>query len=1726
METYSDVKSRCERALGKINTFSLAAKKLSGDAQNKVQRSKVRLMLGELTQLRRAFDQDINIMEQCVSAGKAPSDVTTNEVSHSLAAKFDECFYDLSAIADIFGMSTTASMDQSMPVFDSSATTNQSQSTFHLPVRSLPTFSGNVADWQAFEDLFMSILSHTPTLPDVERFEHLKTSLKGEALALIDYLPITAVNYKIAWELLRKRYGNKRDIARHHMDALITPAKAKYNDSQTIRTLVTIIQKHTAALTSMGYVTRQWSPLLLHIFEKNLDLDLRSRWELTVGRRELPSVEEFLEFLQCHLRSADIITYRQSSSKTSDAKKSTKSSNFTKPHNHFPQVLTTTLSLSCILCKQSHSIRQCQTFISKPPKERYQFAKDHHLCLNCLSSKHNTVNCSSKRTCQTCQKRHHTLLHFPSELINVAQPSNTIPAADLQSTAMLVASTRLQAVLLSTMQVDVISVDNTKHTLRALLDTGAQASFITKSCADRLSLPRRPCRTRINTFSGVPVNNVSSIMSIMLTPRGKLTPALPLDVMVVSKITDDTPTTLISSNSWPHITDLFLADPTYQIPGPVDILLGADIFPSLVTGKRISGQLSEPVAFETLFGWVLMGPTASTSDVPITSLLVIENMKLDNSLTTFWELEEPPQTKHESPDDSQAELHFTSTIHRLDSGRFSVGLPLRTPRPILGDSKKGALQRFKYLEHRFSRDKILRQQYMDFMKDYLDNEHMELIPDHEIDTPYSYYIPHHCILRSEGQTTKLRVVFDASARTTAGRSLNETLYNGRKLQKDLPSILMRARIHKYLFTADIKQMYRQIRIRAADRDYLRILWRFDKNQPISEYRLCTVTYGTSSAPYQALRTLQHLSTIEGDQYPSAAHALMHDTFVDDILTGANTEAEALNCQQELISLCAKGQFPLRKWASNSPVILQSVPAMDCSVTSTVFFDDELNTGLKILGMKWNPKHDYLSYNVHSQDTSPTKRSILSDIARIFDPLGLLCPIIFLAKYLMQLLWTTGVDWDAKIPEHISKIWLRFQQELHSLENLRIPRRITLDEPVSFELHSFSDSSEKGYAAAVYLRCMSGTTIICHLITAKSKVSPLKRVTIPRLELCGALLAAKLINHVAEVFSSRIKIEAQYAWTDSTTTLAWIQSSPHRWNTFVANRTSQIQTLTPPSIWRYVSTKDNPVDCASRGLYPTELLQQSTWWHGPNFLNQDSRLWPSPMVQPHDDLDMIETRRTVLLAAAPSHPIDDILQRFSSLPKIIRIVAYCRRIIKKSQFTSLTCSPIELAQALHCIILIVQHQSFAEYIKNINQSMIRGTPKLRGLNPFFDDHGILRVGGRLALTDLPYDQKHPILLPKSHRFTQLLIDDFHQQYHHVGTTTLHGIIQQQYWIISGRQVIKSRLNRCVNCYKLRPKFIQPLMGDLPRFRLQQVKPFFITGVDYAGPIPLKSSTGRRNVPGQAYICLFVCMTTKALHLEVASNLSTDTFLLAFSRFIARRGPVQQMHSDCGTTFKGASRLFQPVDLFTQSKEHQEKCQQYLATRNITWHFNPPSAPHFGGLWEAGVKSVKTLLHRTIGLHRLRYEELNTLLCRIEATLNSRPLGVLSTDPKDFEPLTPNHFLTLSSSTDSADPNLENVPMSKLQRWRLIKDIHSHFWRRWKNEYLHSLQRRSKWISSTDSLQLNTLVLIREPTTPLVWKLGRVLKLHPGHDGISRVATIQTSTGILKRPTVKLCPLPIY
>nr|XP_022909590.1 uncharacterized protein LOC111420786 [Onthophagus taurus] len=898
-----------------------------------------------------------------------------------------------------------------------------------------------------------------------------------------------------------------------------------------------------------------------------------------------------------------------------------------------------------------------------------------------------------------------------------------------------------------------------------------------------------------------------------------------------------------------------------------------------------------------------------------------------------------------SKEEQKCEDHFKSTYQRADSGRFIVSLPFKSDKPSLGHSYQTALKRFHSLEYRFSKNVELRNDYTKFMNDYISSEHMSIISGESTKSPLAYYIPHHCVLRAESACTKLRVVFDASARSSNGKSLNDNLLIGPKLQQDIMKILLNFRCFKYAFICDIKQMYRQILHRPQDRDYQRIIWRSSPDKPIQEYRLNTVTYGLASSPFLALRTILELSNLYSQEFPMASESLKHHIYVDDIVTGASTIDDLLKLQKELIMVLQKGGFELRKWASNNERVLSSVPISD--QLSTISFECEEINCVKVLGLQWNPVKDTFTYSYTARVTQCTKRTILSEIARIYDPLGFLTPCTLKAKHLIQQLWQLKTSWDDSPPEFIKTSWNMFKSKLPLLSKFNLSRSMILDNPTSIQLHLFCDASQIGYCAVAYIRTTTNENkCYTHFVCAKARVAPLKVISIPRLELCAALLLTELFEHINEVLSHKIQFESIYAWSDSQVVLSWLASPAQRWKVFVANRVTKIQEILPINHWRHVPSLNNPADCGSRGLFPDQLINSDLWWQGPSWLCDHSDNWPSSPSMTAETKDTIEEQRQLFINAIviESHIFDTLLNRFSSLSKIKRIIVYCKRFIlhcqRKKKSFSMVLSPFELQGALYSLIQHVQTQTFSFLFTAIRYN--KPVPKpFHSLSPFVDRDGLIRVGGRLKQSELPFDQTHPVLLPRNSRLSELIVEEVHREFLHPGYRTVLSLVMQQFWIMGSRFVIHRVLSRCIPCFKMKPRSYAPVMSDLPKFRIEEIKPFSKAAVDFAGPVftTLNRSRGSKSV--KSYICVFVCTATKAIHLELVSGLSTDAFLAALRRFVSRRGRCSILISDQGTNFIGCNNRL------------KEMAEIVGVKLGLEWKFNPPGAPHFNGLAESNI-----------------------------------------------------------------------------------------------------------------------------------------------------------------------------
>lgn len=1656
----------------------------------------------------------------------------------------------------------------------------------------LPVFEGHYDKWTTFHDTFVALVHNNACFSNIQKFYHLQAALKGEASRVIDSLEITDSNYPIAFNLLIERYENKKYAIRAHMKGIFELTNVSRDSHTSLRSFLDTFLKHYRALKNFNEPVEHWHTMLLYLLTSKLDINTKKDWETKTINKVSPSIDEFTEFLKNRCQILESVDHK------------TQESSQKRFYNNKSQVhLATNKPIICIFCKDNHIVNHCKEFLKLTPSLRLTEIRKREACTNCLRRGHQGRDCFFGG-CRICDKKHNTLLHLSKQNTsktdnmnktvatnegakvqnenrhnksNVAQMSHTSAATQTYSHSCTASTSTADAcdvaslsnksgalvnfsynnifALLSTAQVYIYDKHGNPILCRALLDNGSQSCFLTEDLWQKLQLPADKIKLPVIGINAVTTDITKTVKTTIKSTVSD--DKFDIQFLVINKITDNIPQYSFDSSLINISSEFKLADPTYNYSQPIEILLGCNIFYELLLSGQVKMEPNKLILQNTKLGWIIAGPFGNFKKSVKAKKLSVQcnfvsqpdipnNLKIEEQLIAFWHVEERATKKTIfSKEEAECEQHFIDNFQRAQDGKFVVKLPFKENLSQLGESKHMATQRFQTLERKFSKDAILKERYSQFIQEYISLGHMSPIGNiNESHGNRINYLPHHGVSKETSATTKLRVVFDASAKTSTNLSFNNVLKTGPCIQDSLFSILFRFRTHTVVFTADIAKMYRCVYINKHERDLQRVVWRFNPADPLLDYKLNTVTYGTAPASFLATRCLKQLAIENSIQCPNASRSIASDFYMDDWLSGANDVSAALKLINEVDPILRGAGFILRQWSSNSPAILEhlKISANNSEDNQYVIKDNENS---KTLGVFWNASRDDFRFMVNKRQhnsTYFTKRVILSIISQIFDPLGLIGPVVVTAKIFLQRLWQLKeLGWDDFIPNELITEWLKFYENLQILNKIEIPRQIVIENAVTVEIHCFSDASERAYGSCIYVRSAnSQNETLVRLACAKSRVAPIKAISLARLELCAALLSAQLCQNV--ISAIKLNINQVYYWCDSTITLAWINTDSSRLKTFVSNRVAQIQTLSDPKQWRHVPTQHNAADIISRGVGPEDILNKSLWFDGPEWLCRDEQFWPksSFSVEVKDVPDM-KIKQISLITTIKN---DDIISRFSSFNKLLHVVVYIYRFynnvkvkirsrlpegltteeISQNKFSSGELTIEEIERSKMVIVHLVQDLCFRPEIESlkISNTVVRGS-KLSSLDPFLDEFGTLRVGGRLQKSSLNFESKHPIILPAKHHLTTLIIRYEHTRNLHAGPQLVLAAIRCQYWPLSGRRVVRNEIRKCVNCFRIAPITVSQKMGNLPAARVTPSRPFSISSVDYAGPYLIKDSKVRNKKFIKAYVCIFVCLSTRAVHVELASELSTDSFLNIFKRFIARRGLCAQIFSDNATNFVGADNaLTQFVN-----KCEEPHFRQYLLDNKIVWKFTPPRSPHFNGLVEAAVRQLKYHLKRVMKDVTLTYEDFYSILVQVESILNSRPMYPLTEDPDSLEALTPGHFLIGGSLISMPESVVLDNRHTRVSVYRHMKLLIQQFWANWCKDYLHTLQQRSKWRYAEDSKFLvNKLVLLKEDNTPPCnWKLARIVQTHPGDDEKVRIVTVKTRDGLCKRAVNKICVLPI-
>ena len=510
----------------------------------------------------------------------------------------------------------------------------------------------------------------------------------------------------------------------------------------------------------------------------------------------------------------------------------------------------------------------------------------------------------------------------------------------------------------------------------------------------------------------------------------------------------------------------------------------------------------------------------------------------------------------------------------------------------------------------------------------------------------------------------------------------------------------------------------------------------------------------------------------------------------------------------------------------------------------------------------------------------------------------------------------------------------------------------------------------------------------------------------------------------------------------------------------------------------------------------------------------------------------EVDKEVKVNLAVTKTISNLLhvEDYSNFDRMTRITAWIHRfvdkVLHKSVNTELKLTPNELMRAESHRVNSSQQEVFTSSISKLkHKQSLQASNYLSSLTPYLDSGGTLRVGGRLTNSRLPPDSMHLIIMKGNHHVTKLLISKEHTRLLHAGPTATFASISRRYHLLGGLRAVRSVTKSCVPCRRQMGRTYNPLTGQLPTDRVIADHPFNSVGVDFAGPFTVRAGCSKRSNLTKAYVCVFISMTVKAAHLELDSQTTSECFLASLRRFVSKRGIPKRIYSDNGTYFIKADTDLQKFCHYLSGQDESGEVSNYMANNRIEWHYIPQRSPHFGGLWEAAVRSTKAHLRRVLGDTRLNYEEMSTILSEVEACLNSRPLTSISTsDDGGVEPLTPGHFLIGRPLKALPDPAPAYSDLTTPKRWKLCQTLSTHWWKRWSNDYLRLLNRTYKGKFPSRNMKIGDVVLIHDwNLIKAHWPLGRIVEVFPGDDGVVRAVDVRTSKATYRRATVNLTPL---
>ncbi|KAL3085510.1 hypothetical protein niasHS_009437 [Heterodera schachtii] len=1645
-------------------------------------------------------------------------------------------------------------------------------------------FSGGKMEWNSWFPVYNLAIHSDPTKPKFLKMADLLSLLKGEARDLVLGLQLTDADYDLAIKTLMDRYDdNSHTVRELHRQLITLKASQSFDDDKKLLVDIMRITRMLKSNLQDINVPTIWLTLEQKI-SKGILRQLQTgkvlagnAWDtdkFLEKLKEIVTAEEAVEdiYFQSHSRReldkrprSDVRPTNRRLLSTIQATVENKNvpnkQYVTKPKFTYGQQFDQQKGKvpfkpkACSFCGQEHWSSDCPQY--KDTKSRLEKAKEKKLCLRCLGSGHGTRECQARpRSCWYCKKGGHNKAFCSFQFGGQKQTANPRQGVTTQQVNFTSddreqsllsddqkSDTSNQRKLLLSREITVFNPQkpNFHKKVLAFFDSGSERSYVTKELAIKLKLQaKEPTQIRLVGFAEADLGT----FTMRMTKVGVDT--LDGQKLIESQITGHLLRDIANIKA-EDVPEFELQKEKLSVPTvnkQPQILIGVDYYAEF----DIRPERKLPSGFwvaDSSVGKFICGKGKLTgpnqADSTCTSFTVKEaeekeakEERLNKMVESFFSLETAGMADALLPTDNEQWLENFSKELRFDEleGRYEVPLPWNDRAPELKSNYGLARGRLESILKKLNDEEF--KHYNDTIQNQLRMGIVEMVPNPKEATGVLHYLPHQAVVKIDHQTTKLRIVYDGSAHGKDAPSLNQCLDKGPQLLNDLVGVLLRCRLPNVLISADIEKAFLQIQIREKDRDALRFLWLDEKGQ-VKTFRFRRVPFGLISSPAHLAVTLKH--HLNHSKHP-AAQQIADNIYVDNVLLGLEEAKQLEQSCREMRQIFAEAKMNLREFASNETEQIKVLPKEWVADHSK----------LKILGIKWNPTTDMFEFRLPPFLTKEvTKRTILSHLAGVFDPMGLLSPILLPGKILLSKLWSQNYEWDQKLDDQFHSIWANVREDWPEI-NFKVPRRVCSTSPKQQQIHVFADASGYALGICAYIRTVGDDQIESNLLFAKSLVVPLKtpekRGTIPRLELQALKIATKIAEKIEKELNTSFSVQL---WTDSKDVVDWLKSTKKQ-ETYVENRLKKIRKFSVG----FISGITNPADIASRGSSAAELARNKMWWHGPDWLQKSEIRWAAEQhkyipERDHPGLRTIDQATEINLqikelAAEPT--IDP--KRFSSWAKLRVTLALVLRFWAPKIRPPLIGTAEEKVKGIKAVTAEELTKADILLIRMAQRELPPDKQSEMNLQLFLDPDGILRTKGRIQQGDILELAKEPILLPNKAEITHLIISAIHYK-NHAGTNYVLAELRQNYWIPQARrtirQVIQSSRSRhfCRICHKFKAKpFPNQPMPELPKFRVDgsSGRPFLNVGLDYFGPMMAKVN----GTPQKVWVCLFTCAVTRGIHLEVVKSLSAEAFLQAFSRFCARRKAPKVVVSDNAKTFKLGAKAVSEIWHHPNINHliNEPKIQNEMAQKGIKWRFNVERAPWTGGFFEKMVHLVKEPLRKSLGKRLVDIDELTTTLVEIEKIVNDRPLTFISEAelttilrPIDFiSPYSDEGFTEIWSGEDpnQKDPEFLYVPDSKkalVIKFKKARDIAEKFWRIWRNDYLTSLREKQQSARNPEKVpKKGEIVIIHDDTPRNQWKIGKIKELIPSSDGLIRSATVYMGGNKeLRRPISKLYPMEI-